>query len=212
MIELISHRGFWTTEIKQNSEKAFINSLQRGYGIETDIRDYEGELVIAHDIPKGRDKQFYIDDFFSLYKKYGNNQTLALNIKSDGLSLSLKEKLLKYEIDNYFVFDMSVPDMVHYQKQNLIFFTRHSDIEHSPCMLQESSGVWLDEFFSNWISEEVLKKYHKDNKRLCIVSPELHGRDFQNEWVKYRHISQKNPQIKFIICTDYPDRAREFFE
>lgn len=212
MIEIISHRGFWSETIKQNSRESFIHSLQRGYGIETDIRDYKGELVIAHDIPKATNKQFYVDDFFSIYKKYGKNETLALNIKSDGLSKPLKEKLFKYDINNYFVFDMSVPDMLQYHKQDLIFFTRHSDVEPIPCLLKESSGVWLDEFFSNWITEEVLKNYHKEKKRVCIVSPELHGRDFQNEWVKYKHIFQNNPQIKLIMCTDYPDKARTFFE
>ena len=46
---------------------------------------------------------------------------LALNIKSDGISEILKKTLKKYSIKNYFVFDMSVPELIQYKKKIKFF-------------------------------------------------------------------------------------------
>ena len=64
-MEIISHRGFWLSSDEKNSNLAFQRSFQQHFGTETDIRDFNGELVISHDIPIS--KETSIDDFFSLY-------------------------------------------------------------------------------------------------------------------------------------------------
>ncbi|MDA0991940.1 MAG: hypothetical protein O3A51_14465, partial [Verrucomicrobia bacterium] len=78
-------------------------ALQEGFGIETDVRDYRGELVIAHDIATAGAPAFA--DFLSL--KSLESQTLALNIKADGLGPSLKQQLQKHHVANAYCFDMS---------------------------------------------------------------------------------------------------------
>ena len=49
-MEILSHRGYWKNEGEKNTKIAFERSFQLGFGTETDIRDYKGELVISHDI------------------------------------------------------------------------------------------------------------------------------------------------------------------
>ncbi len=149
-----------------------------------------------------------LEDFFKLYKKYNTNLPLALNIKADGLQNLLKKLIEKYEITNYFIFDMSVPDALLYIDLNFNVFTRQSEYEkeHKAC------GVWMDEFYSHWIDKNIIKKHINNGKLICIVSPELHKREFKKEWKEYKQI-EKDLQIQeqLMICTDYPDEARRFF-
>ena len=103
-MKIISHRGFWIEQNEKNTKIAFQRSFSNGFGIETDVRDYCGDLVISHDIPISPKITF--DDFVSFIED--KNQTLAINIKSDGLVKMLVEKVIKYELKDVFVFDMSV--------------------------------------------------------------------------------------------------------
>lgn len=84
-------------------------------------------MVISHDI--ATKDSLSLDKFLSLYYSYNihSNSTLALNIKSDGLQEILKSKISQYNIQNYFFFDMSVPDALGYIKHGLNIFTRQSE-------------------------------------------------------------------------------------
>ena len=53
-----------------------------------------------------------VNELFELYNKYNCFLPLALNIKSDGLQVKLKNLLELYNIQNYFVFDMSAPEEI----------------------------------------------------------------------------------------------------
>lgn len=207
-MEIISHRGYWQKESEKNSIIAFKRSFALGFGTETDIRDYKGELVISHDIADA--KAIKLEHFFDIYKSFNNNLPLALNIKADGLQLNLKEIIKKYEIENYFVFDMSIPDTLSYLKHEFRVFTRHSEYELKPAFYDISTGVWLDEFHSHWIDESVLIEHIKNQKKICIVSPDLHKRDYQREWSDYREFEKRTGCFNMILCTDFPEKAREF--
>ena len=47
---ILSHRGYWKDVNEKNQQVSFERSFSLGFGTETDIRDYKGELVISHDI------------------------------------------------------------------------------------------------------------------------------------------------------------------
>ena len=50
---IISHRGYWKEPAEKNQPVAFHRSFDLGFGTETDLRDNTGQLVIAHDMPRG---------------------------------------------------------------------------------------------------------------------------------------------------------------
>jgi len=207
---VLSHRGYWTKETEKNQLLSFERSFSLGFGTETDLRDYKGELVISHDI--ANENCISVEKFFEIYKSSNSDLPLALNIKADGLQVKLKELLNEYEIANYFVFDMSVPDGLGYLKHNLKSFTRESEYEKVPSFYDEACGIWLDEFQGHWINEDVIKKHIENNKQICIVSPDLHKRDYTKEWREYKEIEQKLGINNLMICTDYPEIAKEFFK
>ncbi len=211
---VLSHRGFWENPMQKNTKESFKRSFERGFGIETDIRDYQGNLVISHDMAD-KDSMLF-EDFCSLYTHYRLilkcDLPLALNIKSDGLQKPLKVLLDKYAITNYFVFDMSIPDTLLYCQENIKIFSRQSEYELSPALYDECIGVWLDEFKGHWINQQAIKQHLENGKKVCIVSPELHKRDYIQEWQEYKEIvSYLKCKDTMMLCTDYPQKAKEFF-
>lgn len=207
---VLSHRGYWKETHEKNLPISFERSFSLGFGTETDIRDYKGELVISHDIAD--DKSISVKEMFEIYNKYDNTLPLALNVKADGLQVKLKELLEEYKITNYFVFDMSVPDGLQYLKHNIKAFTRESEYEKFPSFYDEAYGIWLDEFQGHWITKEVIEKHIKNNKQICIVSPDLHKREYKKEWQHYKDIEKELSIDNLMICTDYPEIAKEFFK
>ena len=49
-MEIVAHRGCWYSEEEKNTKEALIRAFEKRFGIETDIRDRNGQLVISHNI------------------------------------------------------------------------------------------------------------------------------------------------------------------
>lgn len=223
-IECLSHRGFWDSKSKQNTRDAFERSFVSGFGIETDLRDHQGSVVISHDPPGTNSNSiFRFEDLLSLYRECNSNATLALNVKSDGLAEQVKALLHRYEVNRYFVFDASIPDMLMYLKLGLNFFQRQSELEVPldamaakliptlPC------GIWLDSFFGNWYSPQLIKDHLDSGVDVCVVSPELHGRrphllwDALQSLVSEMAITSETGQGRLMLCTDHPRQFADSF-
>lgn len=198
---ILAHRGYWKKEEEKNTKEAFKRAFDCGFGIETDLRDIKGEIVISHDMPKGNEMTF--EEVLVLLD--GRNLPLALNIKADGMAFKIKKLLEKYNHTNYFTFDMSIPEMVVQHKMGLNVFTGISDIVPNPIMYKEVQGVWLDCFYSDWFSKKEIKEILDAGKKVCIVSPDLHKREYKNVWAKYKDVKG------IMLCTDFPDEAKEYF-
>lgn len=207
-MKIIAHRGYWNKEILDNSSCAIKKALLYGYGFESDVRDHNGELVISHYMANA-DSQ-HLDEVLQWLSKNNNRLCFAINIKADGIGENLLQLLQKYNIRNYFTFDMSVPQMIEYRELGLKFFTRQSEVEHQPVMYEDAAGVWIDGFYNNdWINEKLLFAHIEAGKNVCIVSPELHGREYLSFWE--RLIGYNIDFTKLMLCTDYPDNAKSFF-
>jgi hypothetical protein len=206
---ILSHRGYWLDETEKNTPVAFNRSFSLGFGIETDIRDRDGQLVVSHD-PANSDCMT-LETFFKIYLQYPGRPTLALNIKADGLQAALQSQLKLFGIKNYFVFDMAVPDGILYLTRGMATFTRHSEYEPVPPYYEKAHGVWLDEFDGHWLSDAVIEKHLSNSKAVCIVSPELHKRSYEKELQDYRELEKKIGKDRLMLCTDLPEHAKEFF-
>lgn len=205
-MEILSHRGFWKQPHERNQEDAFRRSFDLSMGTETDLRDHNGEIVISHDMPEGNPMTF--SDFLQIMG--GRNLTLALNIKADGLGKRIKDILHQFNHTNYFVFDMSIPDLVRQVKDGLRVFTGLSDIQPSPVLTDNCEGIWLDCFYSDWYEPKLIDNLLEQGKRVCIVSADLHQRPTDNQWNILRSVKHiTSPDL--MLCTDKPLEAQEFF-
>jgi hypothetical protein len=207
-MKILCHRGYWKTIPEKNTAVAFERSFSLGLGTETDIRDYQGKLVVSHDIAD--EKSISARMLFEIYNSSDNSLPLALNIKADGLQEKLKELLAEYRIENYFVFDMSIPDMIGYRRSQLTFFSRLSEYEPQAAFYDEAAGVWLDCFLGDWIEEKDIGPHLEIGKQVCLVSPDLHKRDHRPQWAKLSRMNLVSSD-HLMLCTDYPEEARKFF-
>jgi hypothetical protein len=209
---ILCHRGVWSEKNNQNSFESLKHALVEGFSIETDIRDCNSKLVISHDPPSNKNKLISFDSILELYSQLNcNNQTIGINIKSDGIGRKIKKALSDYNIKNYFTFDMSIPETIQYINLDLIFFSRISDYEIYPVCPDLSNGLWVDAFKDEWYleSESELENIFSSNKKVCFVSSELHNRDYNKQWDM---IKKFLPNENFFLCTDYPYKAEEYFK
>ena len=204
---VLSHRGYWLKAEERNQRVAFERSFGLDFGTETDLRDANGKIVISHDVPEGEVLDF--SSFLNLYLSHAKgNLPLALNIKADGLAGMVKSTLAAFPELDAFVFDMAVPDMRAYFDCGIPVFTRMSEVEIQPCWLEQSAGIWLDSFGPTWFETGLVGDLLATGKRVCVVSPELHGREPKPLWeMLTSHSSAGN----LLLCTDRPEQARAFF-
>ena len=118
-MNILAHRGLWNVISEKNSLKSLRLSLNENFGIETDLRDFNGSLVVSHDPVVKRDNILLFEDLLKVYKESRSKETLALNIKTDGIISEAEFLLNKFKIKNYFFFDMSIPELICSHKKNI---------------------------------------------------------------------------------------------
>lgn len=210
-MKIISHRGLWKETSEQNSLLAFSSSQKNGWGLETDLRSYQGKPFISHDpivSPKGL---VTLEQLFTLWSATPH-LPLFINIKEDGLTPLLRPYRSQIERLNIIFFDMSVPQLLQFSKEfpKEMLATRFSEFEREPAAAELCSWLWVDSFTQDPNPEE-LSSFVLDKKMsLALVSPEIHSRDPQETWRRFLSSSWL-PQEQLAICTDRPTELKRTF-
>jgi glycerophosphoryl diester phosphodiesterase len=205
---LLAHRGLWTVASARNTLPAFRDAFANGWGVELDVRDLDGELVISHDPPAAGALTFAA--VVEEYVAQGSPGLLAVNVKADGLPAMIAAALAGVPAERWFAFDMSVPDTRGYLRASLPYYTRHSDLESAPALYEPAGGVWLDDFVGGFIDEARIAAHLEAGKHVAVVSPELHRRPHAEVWAQWRRWGVwSDPRVH--LCTDHPLEAQEVF-
>lgn len=200
--EVLAHRGLWNEEVEPNSERALADALTCGFGLETDVRDHQGDLVVSHDPPVGDEPQ--LTDLVRHHRDPG--ALLALNVKADGLANGLLSVVHDNKMAPYFAFDMSYPQARLFVQSGLPIAARVSEFE-SP----ESSHIgpyafarylWVDCFESDWFLSDTNLGAALLDRVSILVSPEIHGRDPEAAWNWVWTTRQMGHRVG--LCTDLP--------
>lgn len=205
-MQVLAHRGLWLSATEKNTTKALKRGFDAGFGAETDVRDNDGQLVIAHDMPRANALPF--DTYRSLLDEHAQAPlTQALNVKADGLADAIAHAMRGVR-HPWFVFDMSVPDTVQQLRAGNPVYVRMSEHEPFPETLrQRVKGVWLDAFDSTWYRAELVSQLLGQGLQVCVVSPELHRRDDHLAlWQALRDLRQ---HAGLSLCTDWPHEATQ---
>lgn len=209
-MKILAHRGWWSASEPKNSLQALARAIGAGLGLETDIRDLDGRLVISHDPPTQAD-HVDLDAFLALVAKAPQIGTLALNIKADGLQASLIARLAAYGLTDWFAFDMSVPDLLGWRRRGLPYAVRLSEFEDGGPLLRSAGVVWLDAFVSDdWYPDSLIPGLLAQGKRVAVVSPELHGRPHLPAWERLKSLDTGGGCL--MLCTDHVAQALETFD
>ncbi len=194
-MQLLAHRGLWSRPSQRGSLDAFTAALSAGFGLEIDVRDAGGTLVLSHDPASGS------EPCLAELANSASNAWLAVNVKADGLAPLLASVLSGHT--RWWAFDMSAPETVRYARAGLPFLTRHSDLEPEPLLYADAAGVWLDTFYSDWFDEATVERHLDAGKSVALVSPELHGREHEAVWDRWTRWSALRSEAVFV-CTDRP--------
>lgn len=214
-MELLAHRGMWTTRDQRNTPAALADAFAHGWGVETDIRDLAGRIAISHDGPLA-DHSYFLEDLLGDWRRHGTPGRLALNVKADGLQdavhAALASQLTPAEVARCFVFDASVPDERMWLRAGVVpTFVRHSELEPMPTASPHYAlavGVWLDAFEGEWWDAAVVRAHLDQGLLVAVVSPELHGRDHRACWQMLVDDGLwQTPGV--LLCTDLPAAAQE---
>ena len=210
VVEILADRGVWRDPAEKNSIGALGRALRAGYGIETDLRDLAGELVVSHDPPLPGALPF--SAVLDLHARLGSPARLALNIKADGLAFMLRRALAARGIGRYFVFDMAVPDAQDYLALGMPVFTRSSEYEEPPAFLDRAAGLWMDGFGIPWVPAAAVAARLAAGTSIALVSPKLHRRPHREAWAAWRPVfaAHRGP-ARIMLCTDFPADAAAFF-
>lgn len=186
-MEFIAHRVNTIEELKQ---------IPSEYGVELDVRDCGNDLIIVHNPFEGGES-------FEEYLKCYHHGTMIVNVKSERIELRIMELLEKYKIKKYFFLDSSIPMM--YLLSNLnntnsaVRFSEIEPVELALAMKGRAKWVWVDCFSKLPINKENYKILKDAGYQLCLVSPELQGRD--EDILKYKKYLEDNRIIFDAICT-----------
>ncbi|HEX5056004.1 MAG TPA: phosphatidylinositol-specific phospholipase C/glycerophosphodiester phosphodiesterase family protein [Gammaproteobacteria bacterium] len=191
-MKLIAHR---------KNTLADLRSSPREYGVEVDIRSYAGDLVIHHDpFVKGESFEAWLGEY-----RHG---TLILNVKEEGLEARLIELMKQHGIDDYFFLDQSFPFLVKWsrlgERRCAVRVSEYESIETALNLAGKVDWVWVDCFTRFPLQHEDSARLKSAGFKLCLVSPELQGRDAQAE-IPLLHALLKERGIGAdAVCTKQP--------
>ena len=172
--------------------------VKPAYGIEIDIRDYDGDLRLVHDPFLSGER---LDDFLQGYR----HALCIFNVKCDGLEDRIAEAARKHGVRHYFFLDCANPTLVKLarrgEKNLAVRFSEFEPIESALAFAGLADWVWVDCFTHLPLTPETYPKL-KQHFKICLVSPELqgHGRPAIQD---YRKQLQAFPID--AVCTDFPE-------
>ena len=151
-----------------------LNDIPVTMPIEFDVRDSNGICIVQHDpFKNGVELNIFLD----LCKE----RFLIVNIKSEGIEEFVFKMLHERNIQNFFMLDCTIPVLYKYiSRGENRFAIRLSEVESIESVLlwkDKIKWVWVDCFSKNILTKYLEEQLHSAGFKLCIVSPELQGRE-----------------------------------
>ncbi|WP_339058045.1 phosphatidylinositol-specific phospholipase C/glycerophosphodiester phosphodiesterase family protein [Candidatus Regiella endosymbiont of Tuberolachnus salignus] len=191
-MNIILHRRNTLSDLKATQPK---------YGIEVDIRSYGNQLIIHHD-------PFIVGESFEDWINAYQHGTLILNVKEEGLEARLIALMKAKGIDDYFFLDQSFPFLVKWaaagERRCAVRVSEFESIETALTLAGKVDWVWVDCFTYFPLSQIDAQRLKQAGFKLCLVSPELQGRNAENEVPTLIQLLHKRHIQADAVCTKCP--------
>ena len=192
-MKIISHRRNTVSELLATDTK---------YGVEVDIRSERDRLIIHHDPCKVGES---FDEWINAYQ----HGTLILNVKEEGLESRLIGLMQSKGITDYFFLDQSFPFLVKWSKAGehrcAVRVSEFESIETALTLSGKVDWVWVDCFTKFPLSDDDAVRLRNAGFKLCLVSPELQGRDAEIEIPALVSLLREQNIESDAVCTKRPD-------
>lgn len=198
-MQLIAHRRNTVKELNDTPVK---------YGIEVDIRSHGDDLVIHHD-------PFRAGELFTHWIATYQHGTLILNVKEEGLEARLIDLMTTHGIHDFFFLDQSFPFLIKWgdlgERRCAVRVSEYESIETALNLAGKIEWVWVDCFNHFALNTLDAKQLQEAGFKLCLVSPELHGRDAEIEIPTLSNLLYEHSIYPEAICTKRMDIWERLF-
>ncbi len=178
-----------------------LNSIDFNYGVEIDIRSYRDKLVLTHEPYENAEN-------FNDWLEHYNHKILILNIKEEGLEDEILFLIKQHNVKNYFFLDQSFPNLIKYTSKGMsktaLRVSEFENINNTNKLFDLVDWVWVDCFTKFPLTKNEMNKLH-NHFNICIVSPELQGRNNKSELIKFVDNIKSYDINDIYVCTKYPD-------
>tara|TARA_R110001583_G_scaffold149372_1_gene301451 strand:+ start:10856 stop:11461 length:606 start_codon:yes stop_codon:yes gene_type:complete len=192
-MELIRHRRNAVAELIATPNE---------YGVEVDIRSFGDRLIIHHDA-------FVSGECFETWVSNYRHGTLILNVKEEGLEERIISLMKKFNIVNYFFLDQSFPFLIKWsnlgEDRCAVRVSEYESIESALTLAGKVKWVWVDCFNIFPLTQEDFNRLIRAGFKLCIVSPELQGREAEVEIPNMAQNMRASHISPHAVCTKRPD-------
>lgn len=172
------------------------------YGVEVDIRSFGSKLVIHHD-PFEEGESF--DAWIAAYR----HGTLILNVKEEGLEARLTALMQRHSIEDYFFLDQSFPFLIKSarsgERRCAVRVSEFESVQSALALSGMVEWVWVDCFTHFPLSHEDAEALQEAGFKLCLVSPELQGRDAETGVAQLAALLDEREIRAEAVCTKRPD-------
>lgn len=156
-----------------------LSVIDKCYGVELDLRDYNDDVIVQHDPYKDAIT-------FKKYIKEVTNRDMILNIKCEMIERQVIEILKENHYNgNYILLDCSFPMIYSLSRDgNKNIALRFSEFEGLDTLINMKGmieWVWIDVFTKLPLTIDIYTKIKGLGYKICLVSPELQGREFDIE-------------------------------
>jgi len=148
-------------------------------------------------------------ELFRDWIEHYQHKTLILNVKEEGLEQRLIEIMRLKKIEDYFFLDQSFPFLVKWsnagESRCAVRVSEFESVDSALSLSKKVDWVWLDCFTRFPIGHVEFKKIKKSGFKICIVSPELQGRDARTEIRDMKNLLLRQNITPDAVCTKKPE-------
>jgi hypothetical protein len=192
-MKLISHRRNTIAQLRETP---------RHLGVEVDIRSIGDRLVIHHDA-------FVEGESFDDWLAHYEHGTLILNVKEEGLEQALVARMAQAGIADWFFLDQSFPFLIRSaragERRCAVRVSEFEAIETALTLAGKIDWCWVDCFTRFPLTGDQARRLQAAGLRLCLVSPELQGRDATTEIAALRRLLADEGIAAEAVCTKRPE-------
>ncbi len=188
-MNLIAHRRNTVAQLRETPTNQ---------GVEIDLRSANGRLLLAHD-------PFVDGEDFETWLEAYRHGTLILNVKEEGLEERVLDTLARRGVDDFFFLDQSFPFLVRWARRGerrcAVRVSEFESIDTALTLGGLVDWVWVDCFTRFPLEAADARRLAESGLRLCLVSPELQGRDAESEIPRLAALLRERGIVPDAVCS-----------
>jgi hypothetical protein len=181
---------------------ALLAETPHDYGVEVDIRSRGSELIIHHD-------PFVEGEPFEEWLQSYAHGLLILNVKEEGLEARLLALMADHGQSDFFFLDQSFPFLLRTVRQGearcAVRVSEYETVDTALRLDGQARWIWLDSFTGALPPRADLERLAASAFEICLVSPELQGREPVDEIARLRDGLGEAGVTLDAVCTKRPD-------